>query len=180
MIVSFSKTSGVTIQIPAGALWTGSAVAVLGLSFAAWSRRPRVASDPDDPAEFVTVGTELLHWVTSYRRRCQTAGSVTARVKPNFLLDTLPSEAPEESESWATIVSDLSTKIEPGLTHWQSGRFFAYFKAHASLPAVLGEMVAAGINAMCFDWVRPPWGIAARFTRVQARPCRSRGAGQNS
>lgn len=54
-------------------------------------------------------------------------------------------------------MQDLDTLIVPGLTHWQaSNRFFAYFKAHSSYPAVLGEMVCAGLNVMGFDWIASP------------------------
>lgn len=34
--------------------------------------------------------------------------------------------------------------------------FFAYFKPHASFPAVLGELVCAGLNVMGFDWIASP------------------------
>ena len=37
-----------------------------------------------------------------------------------------------------------------------SNKFFAYFKPHSSYPAVLGEMVCAGLNVMGFDWIASP------------------------
>lgn len=54
-------------------------------------------------------------------------------------------------------MTDLDTVIAPGLTHWEaSNRFFAYFKPHASYPAVLGELLCAGLNVMGFDWIASP------------------------
>ena len=54
-------------------------------------------------------------------------------------------------------MADLDTHIVPGLTHWEaSNRFFAYFKPHSSYPAVLGEMLCAGLNVMGFDWIASP------------------------
>ncbi|GMH84070.1 hypothetical protein TL16_g09807 [Triparma laevis f. inornata] len=69
----------------------------------------------------------------------------------------LPTSAPTVGEGWQSIMSDLDSKILPGLTHWEaSNRFFAYFKPHASYPAVLGEMLCAGLNVMGFDWIASP------------------------
>jgi len=82
---------------------------------------------------------------------------VISRVEPNYLRDALPDEAPTTGDSWQDIMSDLDTVIKPGLTHWEaSNRFFAYFKPHASYPAVLGELLCAGINVMGFDWIASP------------------------
>lgn len=55
------------------------------------------------------------------------------------------------------IMSDLNSVIVPGLTNWEaSNRFFAYFKPHSSYPAVMGELVCAGLNVMGFDWIASP------------------------
>ena len=54
-------------------------------------------------------------------------------------------------------MSDLDKHIVPGLTHWEnSRRFFGYFKPHASYPAVMGELLCAGLNVMGFDWIASP------------------------
>ena len=72
-----------------------------------------------------------------------------------FLTHTTPSRAaPTKGESWGRIMTDLETAIVPGLTHWEaSNKFFAYFKPHSSYPAVLGELLCAGLNVMGFDWI---------------------------
>ena len=44
----------------------------------------------------------------------------------------------------------------PGITHWQSPRFFAYFPANASFPSLLGEMLTAALGAQCMKWETSP------------------------
>jgi len=46
--------------------------------------------------------------------------------------------------------------VLPGLTHWQSPSFFAYFPANASGPAVLGELLSAGLGVQGMLWSTSP------------------------
>jgi len=106
--------------------------------------------------DFKAWGVALLSWIANYRTSCRDL-PVISTVEPNYLLKALPTTAPTKPEPWSSIMSDMDTKILPGLTNWEaSNKFFAYFKPHASYPAVLGEMVCAGINVMGFDWIASP------------------------
>ena len=106
--------------------------------------------------ELTKNGQTLLQWIVNYRDTCREK-PVLSRVQPNYLQKRLPTNAPREPESWDTILSDMDEHIVPGLTHWEaSNRFFAYFKPHSSYPAVLGELLCAGINVMGFDWIASP------------------------
>src|SRR5208337_1367835 len=69
--------------------------------------------------------------------------------------------------------------ILPGVTHWQSPNFFAYFPANASGPAILGDLLssALGVQGMLWatspsctelethvlDWLVPMLGLPQRF-----------------
>lgn len=109
-----------------------------------------------EAADFEAWGKALLAWLTTYRTKCKSL-PVISRVEPNYLRNALPTSAPEKPEHWSSIMSDLDSKILPGLTHWEaSNKFFAYFKPHSSYPAVLGELVCAGLNVMGFDWIASP------------------------
>src|SRR5439155_892790 len=44
----------------------------------------------------------------------------------------------------------------PGITHWQSPNFFAYFPANASPAAVLGDLVSAGLGVQGMLWATSP------------------------
>ena len=65
----------------------------------------------------------------------------------------MPAHAPELPESFADVFADLERVVVPGLTHWQSPNFFAYFPANTSGPSILGELVSAELvrcHAFCF------------------------------
>lgn len=50
-------------------------------------------------------------------------------------------------------MKDLNDKIMPGITHWQSPNFHAFFPSQTSFPSIVGEMLAAGIGVLGFSWV---------------------------
>src|SRR5262249_14883601 len=47
-------------------------------------------------------------------------------------------------------------KIMPGLTHWQSPNFMAFFPATATYPSMLGELYSAAFTAPAFNWLCSP------------------------
>lgn len=66
----------------------------------------------------------------------------------------LPSEAPEHSESWQDVMKDVVDKIMPGMTHWQSPNFHAYYPTQTSYPSIVGEIISSGFGVVGFSWVR--------------------------
>ncbi|CAN1270101.1 Phenylacetaldehyde synthase [Linum perenne] len=54
------------------------------------------------------------------------------------------------------LVVDVQSKILPGVTHWQSPSFFAYYPANSSVAGFLGEMLSSGINMVGFSWITSP------------------------
>ena len=44
----------------------------------------------------------------------------------------------------------------PGITHWQSPGFFAYFPANTSFPSLLAEMLSSALGAQCMKWETSP------------------------
>lgn len=81
---------------------------------------------------------------------------VLPSIKPGYLRPLLPTSAPESPESWSTIQPDIASKIVPGLTHWQSPDFLAFFPACATYPSILGEMYSAAFTAPAFNWLCSP------------------------
>nr|KJB82335.1 hypothetical protein B456_013G190100 [Gossypium raimondii] len=63
---------------------------------------------------------------------------------------------PVQSTVEPDILEDVSNCIIPGLTHWQSPNFFAYFHANASTAGFLGEMLCSGFNVVGFNWISSP------------------------
>src|SRR5207247_6906892 len=63
---------------------------------------------------------------------------------------------PGRGQSFAGVLRDLDEILLPGVTHWQSPRFFAYFAVSASEPGILAELLAATLNSRAFIWRTSP------------------------
>ena len=100
-------------------------------------------------------GAAALEWVSSY---LDSVGErpVLARVEPGAIRAALPSEPPQEPEAFSSILRDLDEVLAPGLTHWQSPRFFAYFATTGSEPGILAELLIAGLNQVGILWRTSP------------------------
>jgi aromatic-L-amino-acid/L-tryptophan decarboxylase len=85
-----------------------------------------------------------------------TSYPVLPQIKPGYLAPQLPSSAPEHPQPWTDIQPDIASKIIPGLTHWQSPKFMAFFPAGVTYPSMLGEMYSAAFNAPAFNWLCSP------------------------
>lgn len=81
---------------------------------------------------------------------------VLSNVEPGYLKKLLPSGPPQKGEAWTDIQKDIETKIMPGLTHWQSPNFMAFFPASSTYPGMLGELYSAAFNAPAFNWICSP------------------------
>jgi aromatic-L-amino-acid decarboxylase len=81
---------------------------------------------------------------------------VLSRVAPGDIRRRLPAQPPEHGEPFDAILRDLDEIILPGITHWQSPNFFAYFPGNSSPPAVLGELVSAGLGVQGMLWITSP------------------------
>ncbi|HOI87288.1 MAG TPA: pyridoxal-dependent decarboxylase, partial [Lentimicrobium sp.] len=81
---------------------------------------------------------------------------VKSQVKPGEILDALPLQPPADSESTGSIMADFERIIMPGITHWQSPSFFAYFPANSSYPSVLAEMLTAALAQQGMIWETSP------------------------
>ncbi len=81
---------------------------------------------------------------------------VKAQVEPGDIYRQIPEKAPLKGEPMAEIFIDFMNIILPGMTHWQSPNFFAYFPANSSYPSVLAEMLTATLGAQCMKWETSP------------------------
>jgi aromatic-L-amino-acid decarboxylase len=100
-------------------------------------------------------GLATLEWLERYLERVREL-PVLARVEPGDVRARLPQHPPEQGEPFENLLGDLDEVLLPGLTHWQSPRFFAYFATCASEPAILAELLAAGLNNVGILWRTSP------------------------
>ena len=107
------------------------------------------------PEEFRRWGHAVVDWVADYQRRVESL-PVLSRVQPGQIRASLPPEPPQRGESFDAILADVEKLILPGITHWQSPNFFAFFPANNSGPSILGELLSAGLGVQGMLWATSP------------------------
>ncbi|HET9768400.1 MAG TPA: pyridoxal-dependent decarboxylase [Thermoanaerobaculia bacterium] len=108
------------------------------------------------PDEFRRHGAEVVEWIARYMERVEEL-PVLSRVAPGEVRAQLPPHPPEQGEhSLAAMLADVDRIVLPGVTHWQSPGFFAYFPSNASGPAILGELLSAGLGVQGMLWSTSP------------------------
>src|SRR5262245_58812829 len=100
-------------------------------------------------------GQAALDWVADYLERAPELPTL-AQVKPGEILSRLPQHAPQTPQAFDDILRDLKNCVLPGITHWQSPNFFAYFPGNSSPPSILGELLSAGLGVQGMLWVTSP------------------------
>lgn len=106
-------------------------------------------------AEFREWAHQMADWMADYYQHIEEY-SVKSAVRPGEIFAQLQPRPPEESEDMKQIMSDFQQIIMPGITHWQSPNFFAYFPANSSYPSILAEMLTASLGAQCMVWETSP------------------------
>ena len=105
--------------------------------------------------EFRRHGKEVIDWIADYYERVETL-PVLSQVKPGEIRASLPAQAPQHGESFRAMLADVDRLILPGITHWQSPNFFAFFPANTSAPSILGELLSAGLGVQGMLWATSP------------------------
>jgi aromatic-L-amino-acid decarboxylase len=105
--------------------------------------------------EFKIQAYKFVDWIADYYKNIEKY-SVKPNIEPYQIYKKLPAEPPEKGESVETIFEEFKEIILPGMTHWQSPNFFAYFPANSSLPSLLAEMLTAALGAQCMKWETSP------------------------
>jgi aromatic-L-amino-acid decarboxylase len=111
--------------------------------------------DQDQGTTLARDGLATLEWLERYLERVRDL-PVLAQVEPGEIRARLAAHPPAEGEPFANVLRDLDDVLLPGMTHWQSPRFFAYFATSASEPAILAELLAAGLNNVGILWRTSP------------------------
>lgn len=107
------------------------------------------------PEAFRRHGHALIDWLADYMRTVEQR-PVAARVEPGEIRARLPDAAPEQPEPFEQVLADLDRVVLPGITHWQSPNWFAFFPANTSPPSILGELAAAGLGVQGMLWTTSP------------------------
>ena len=108
-----------------------------------------------DLREFRDEARKMVDYVTDYLDNIESY-PVKSQVSPREIFDQLPDHPPAAGEGMAEIMKDFDRIIMPGVTHWQSPNFYAYFNANNSYPSLLAEMLTSAIGAQCMIWDTSP------------------------
>ncbi|XP_078394753.1 aromatic-L-amino-acid decarboxylase isoform X2 [Cetorhinus maximus] len=108
-----------------------------------------------DFEEFRTRGKEMVDYITDYLKSIDQR-PVYPTVQPGYLRPLIPDSAPLEPDSFEDLMKDVERVIMPGVTHWQSPHFHAYFPAATSFPGFLGDMLSGAIGCIGFSWAASP------------------------
>jgi aromatic-L-amino-acid decarboxylase len=115
------------------------------------------------PEEFRENGYAVIDWIAEYMEHVEQY-PVLSTVEPGETAAKIPDHAPETSDGFAAMLSDLDSVVMPGVTHWQSPSWFAYFPANVSGPAILAELAASGLGQQGMLWSTSP-----ATTEIEAR-----------
>ena len=107
------------------------------------------------PEEFRRHGRAVIDWIADYYSEVERL-PVLSRVSPGEVRAALPPDPPLHGEPFEQILDDVGKLILPGVTHWQSPNFFAFFPANASGPAILGDLLSSGLGVQGMLWTTSP------------------------
>jgi len=105
--------------------------------------------------EFRRHGHAVIDWIADYHARIESY-PVLSQAEPGQVRASLPVHAPPEGEPFLRVLADIEKIILPGITHWQSPNFYAYFPCNASGPAILGDLVSSGLGVQGMLWATSP------------------------
>ena len=109
----------------------------------------------ENPEQFREYAHRVVDRMADYFRDIEKF-PVKSQVSPGEIYRLFPELPPDEGEPMDDILQDFDRKVLPGMTHWQSPNFFAFFPANSSYPSVLAEMLTAALGAQCMIWETSP------------------------
>jgi len=118
------------------------------------AQQPTATSDMT-PEDFRHYGHEIVDWIADYLAHVSSY-PVLAQTKPGDIRHALPTQPPQEPEAMEAILADFDQLLMPGITHWNSPGFMAYFGITGSGPGILGEMLIGALNVNAMLWRTSP------------------------
>ncbi|XP_066389814.1 tryptophan decarboxylase 2 isoform X2 [Miscanthus floridulus] len=110
---------------------------------------------PMDAEQLRECGHRMVDFVADYYKSIETF-PVLSQVQARYLKELLPDTAPSKPDTLEALFDDIREKIVPGVTHWQSPNYFAYYPSNSSTAGFLGEMLSAAFNIVGFSWITSP------------------------
>ncbi len=105
--------------------------------------------------QFREYGYAMIDWISRYYDSVENF-PVLSKLEPGAVRRALPATAPQQPESFEEMLRDVEQIVLPGITHWQSPNFFAYFPANSSGPAILGDLLSSALGVQGMLWATSP------------------------
>lgn len=105
--------------------------------------------------DFRKHGKEIIDWIADYYETLEKY-PVLSQVNPGDIKKQLPEVPPTNGQPFEQIITDVNNIIMPGITHWQSPNFYAYFPSNSSGPSVLGDLLSTGLGVQGMLWSTSP------------------------
>ncbi|XP_030746668.1 aromatic-L-amino-acid decarboxylase-like isoform X2 [Sitophilus oryzae] len=105
--------------------------------------------------QFREFGKAMIDYTAEYLENIRDR-RVLPTVEPGYLRPLIPENAPEKPEKWEDVLKDVEKVIMPGITHWHSPRFHAYFPTANSYPAIVADILSGAIACIGFTWIASP------------------------
>jgi aromatic-L-amino-acid decarboxylase len=107
------------------------------------------------PEQFREEGKKIIDWIADYYKNIEKF-PVLSQVQPGEVISSFPENPPQKGEPMDEMMRDIDEKIMPGITHWQSPNFYAYFPSNTSFPSILGDLVSSGLGVQGMIWATSP------------------------
>jgi aromatic-L-amino-acid/L-tryptophan decarboxylase len=114
-----------------------------------------LATGDMDPEAFRHYGHQVVDWIANYLGNVGQYPVLSQNV-PGAIRHSLPVHPPVQPEAMETILADVDRIVLPGITHWNSPGFMAYFSITGSGPGILGEMLCSAFNVNAMLWRTSP------------------------
>ncbi|KAF8712853.1 hypothetical protein HU200_028626 [Digitaria exilis] len=108
--------------------------------------------NPDDVRSYLH---KAVDFIADYLNSVETL-PVLPDVEPGYLRHLLNPTPPPSSAPFDVAMKELKSSVLPGMTHWASPNFFAYFPATNSAAAIAGDLLASAMNTVGFTWQASP------------------------
>ncbi|MBM4251927.1 MAG: hypothetical protein FJ146_08140 [Deltaproteobacteria bacterium] len=81
---------------------------------------------------------------------------VKPKLVPGELAAKMAGMVPDNGSDISTLIAAVRTNFLPAITHWQHRRFFAYYPAATSIPAIVSELLIAALGSVGLQWSANP------------------------
>ena len=76
--------------------------------------------------------------------------------EPGTVAAKFAEHAPDQPSDISTLLKIFQNNLLPAVTHWQHPRFFAYYPASTSIPAIVSELLIASLGSVGLQWSANP------------------------